>query len=60
MPHVGLHPVQRQDGAALPTQNTPQTAPVGQRDGQQLVVAVQQVGHAALGNLHPTFTQHRV
>ena len=53
MPDIGLQTIQRQDDTALRLQQAPQPPRPGQTGGQQLVVAIQQVGDAALGNLEP-------
>ena len=42
---------------ALALQQPPQAPRAGQAGGQEFVVAVEQVGHAALGDLHPAPAQ---
>jgi hypothetical protein len=54
---IRLQAVEGQDDPALAPQHPPQPARVGQVGGEQLVVAVEQVGDAALGNLHPAPAQ---
>src|SRR5215218_2674371 len=57
MAHIRLQAVQRQDDPALARQQAPEPLPLGQRHGQQFVVPVQQVGHTAFGDRHPTLAQ---
>ena len=53
MPDIWLQAIEGQDDPALPLQHAPQSARVGQAGGEQFVAAVEQVGDAALGDLHP-------
>jgi len=57
MPDIWLQAIKGQDDPALPLQHAPQSARVGQAGGEQLVVAVEQVGDAALGDRHPALVQ---
>jgi hypothetical protein len=54
---VRLQPIQPQDDAALLCQEPAQMAAVGQRGGEQFVVAVEQIGDGALGDRHPALAQ---
>jgi hypothetical protein len=60
MADIRLQTIQRQDDAPLRRQQRTQTAAVGQRGRQEFVIAIEQVGHAALGNRHPLRTQRLV
>jgi len=60
MSNVGLQTIQRQDHPPLLCQQPAQPIAVAQRRGQQFVVAVEQVGHAPLGDRHPPLAQHPV
>jgi len=60
MAHVRLQAIQRQNGPPLARQHAPQPFAARKRGRQQLVVAVEQVGHAALSDLHPPPAQGRV
>jgi hypothetical protein len=57
MAHVRLQPVQRQDHPALPAQPLPQPGRIGQAQRHQLLVAAQQLGDAALGDVHAALAQ---
>jgi hypothetical protein len=57
MSDIRLQAIQGQDDPALPFQHPPQPARVGQAGGEQFVIAVEQVGNAALGDLHPARAQ---
>jgi len=54
MAHIRLQPVERQDDASLPSQPLPQPTRIPQPQRHQLLIAVQQDRHAALGNVHAT------
>jgi hypothetical protein len=54
---IGLQAVQRQDDTALAFQHPPQPPHPGQGRGQELVVAVEQIGHAPLGDVDPAIPQ---
>ncbi len=56
MPHVRLQPVERQDDAVLACQSLTEVDRIGQAQRDQLLVAVQQHRHAALGNLDAALT----
>ncbi len=45
MPHVRLHPINRENHLALRLQNRLQPLTLAQMEGHQLIVAVQQVRH---------------
>jgi hypothetical protein len=47
---IRLQPVDSQDNPGLAGQELPQPPVIAQGNGEQLVVAVQQVGHGPLGN----------
>jgi hypothetical protein len=57
---IGLQAVQRQDDTALAFQHPPQPPHPGQGRGQELVAAVEQIGHAALGDVDPAIPQRGV
>src|SRR4051795_4582519 len=57
---IGLQAIQRQDHPPLGRQPLPQARAVAQRRRQQFVIAVEQVGHAPLGNRHALLTQSLV
>jgi hypothetical protein len=60
VPGIRLQAVERQDDLVLPSQLPAQMGGVGELDGHNFVVAVEQVGHAALGDGDPASVQDRV
>ena len=50
MPHVGLESVDGRDHAALLRQQLPQATVVGEADGEELVIAFEQIGDRAFAN----------
>jgi hypothetical protein len=60
MPHIGLQPVECQDDAARPCQSLAQPHRIAQAPCDQLLVAMQQHRHAALGDLYPALPQRLV
>ncbi|MDQ0546727.1 hypothetical protein QO001_005679 [Methylobacterium brachiatum] len=60
MPDVRLQAVEGEDDPILPGQLPAQVNRVAELGGQQLVVAVEQVDHAALGNPDTAPAQDRV
>src|ERR671926_1383456 len=60
MADIRLQPIQGQEHPALASQNGPQPLIVAQRHGQQLLVALQQVGDAALADHHAPLAQGAV
>src|ERR687886_1375735 len=60
MADIRLQPVQCQEHPALASQNGSQPLIVAQRHGQQLLVALQQVGDAALADHHAPLAQGAV
>src|ERR671929_361600 len=60
MADIGLQPIQGQEHPALASQNGSQPLIVAQRHGQQLLVALQQVGDAALADHHAPLAQGAV
>jgi hypothetical protein len=54
VPDIRLESVDGQEHPALACQDLFQPAIIGQSDGQQFVVAVEQVADGPLGNVHAT------
>ena len=54
MADIGLQAVDGQDHAAFALGHPPEAVGVGQRQGEQFIVPVEQVGHAALTDGHAT------
>ena len=57
MADVGLQAIDGQDDAALLGEQAAESAVVGQRDGEQFVVAVQEVGDGAFGDVQAAAAQ---
>jgi hypothetical protein len=57
VPDIWLQAIEGEDDPALIRQHPSQPSPAGQRRGEQLVIAVEQVGPAALGDVHPALAQ---
>jgi hypothetical protein len=60
VPHIRLQAIERQDHAALSCQALPQSHRIGQAQPHQLLVAVQQHPHAALGDRNSPLRQQLV
>src|SRR5205823_7569315 len=57
MADIGLHAIDRQDDAALDAGHVPEAFGIGQGQGEQLIIAVQQVGDTPLADGHSSAGQ---
>lgn len=60
MAHVRLQPVQGEDRSPLPLERISQPVAIREPYGHQLLVTIEQIGHAALGDAHPSTEEFAV